>query len=75
MARATYTKVELIGLQLIYPYELGLEAWIDNVTLLPPAELPDIVLYLCQNPGQHTCEKLKACKSLDSEMLTIKSDQ
>lgn len=45
VARARYEKkLELVGLRTC-PYELGLEAWMDDVTLWPPVEFPDIVLF------------------------------
>lgn len=50
VARARYKKKqELVGLRTC-PYELGLEAWMDDVTLWSPVEFPDIVLYLWQTP-------------------------
>ena len=58
-------KLQLSGLATC-PYKLSLEAWIDDVTLWPPVEFPDIVLYLLQTPGKYTREKLKAYKSLEA---------
>ena len=58
-------KLQLIGLATC-PYKLSSEAWIDDVTLWPPVEFPDIVLYLLQTPGKYTREKLKAYKSLEA---------
>ena len=55
----------VVGLRTCH-YELGLEAWIDDVTLWPPVEFSDVVLYLLQTPGQYTREKLKAYKSLEA---------
>ena len=52
-------KLQLIGLATS-------EAWIDDVTLWPPVEFPEIVLYLLQTPGKYTQEKLKAYKSLEA---------
>ena len=43
-------KLQLVGLATC-PYKLSSEAWIDNVTLWPPVEFPDIVLYLLQTPS------------------------
>ena len=58
-------KLQLIGLGTC-PYKLSSEAWIDDVTLWPPVEFPEIVLYLLQTPGKYTQEKLKAYKSLEA---------
>ena len=58
-------KLQLIDLA-ICPYKLPSEAWIDDVTLWPPVEFPDIVVYLLQTPGKYTREKLKAYKSLEA---------
>ena len=66
VARAKYEKkLELVGLRTC-PYELDPVAWIDDVTLWPPVEFPDIVLYLLQSPGEYTREKLNAYKSLET---------
>ena len=66
VAKARYEKkMELVGLGSC-PYDLVPEAWTDDVTLWPPVEFPDIVLYLLQTPGQYTREKLKAYKSLET---------
>lgn len=48
------------------PYELPLEAWVDDITTWPPLEFPDIVLYLITTPGEFTRERLKAYKSLEA---------
>ena len=53
-------KLELVGLRTC-PYELDAAAWIDDVTLWPPVEFPDIVLYLLQTPGQYTRETCSGC--------------
>ena len=48
------------------PYELPLEAWVDDITTWPPLEFPDIVRYLITTPGEFTRERLKAYKSLEA---------
>lgn len=58
-------KLELVGLRTC-PYELDAAAWIDDVTLWPPVEFPDIVLYLLQTPGQYTHKKLEVYTSLEA---------
>ena len=66
-AKARYQKklLLLVGL-CTCPYELPQQAWVDDVTQWPRVEFPDIVLYLIDTPGEFTCEKLKAYKSLEA---------
>ena len=58
-------KLHLVALPTC-PYELPPGSWIDDVTLWPRVEFPDIVLYLIDTPGEFTREKLKAYKSLEA---------
>ena len=58
-------KLQLVGLTSC-PFELPLEAWVDDITTWPPLEFPDIVLYLITTPGEFTRERLKAYKSLEA---------
>ena len=48
------------------PYQLNAEAWIDDPSLWPEVEFPQIYMYLIDTPGEFTREKLKAYKSLEA---------
>ena len=48
------------------PYQLNAEAWIDDPSLWPEVEFPQIYIYLIDTPGEFTREKLKAYKSLEA---------
>ena len=54
------------NLELLDPYRLRSDAWIDDATLWPPLEFPNIYCYLIDTPGEFTREKLKAFKSLEA---------
>ena len=54
------------------PHQLNAEAWIDDPSLWPEVEFPQIIdcifcaqiyIYLIDTPGEFTAEKLKAYKS------------
>ena len=48
------------------PYNLSVELWIDDVSRWPPIEFPHVYTYLIDTPGEFTREKLKAFKSLQA---------
>ena len=54
------------SLELMDPYRLRSDAWIDDATLWPSPEFPNIYCYLIDTPGEFTREKLKAFKSLEA---------
>jgi len=47
------------NLELLDPYRLRSDAWIDDATLWSPFESPNIYCYLIDTPGEFTREKLK----------------
>ena len=62
VARAKYKKkLELVGLRTC-TYELDPVAWINNVTLWPLVEFPDIVLYLLKVHESTPARNLKPTK-------------
>ena len=48
------------------PYQLPADTWIDDPSLWPEVEFPNIYVYLIDTPGEYTREKLKAFKSLEA---------
>ena len=52
--------------EVLDPYNISIELWIDDVSRWPPIEFPHAYTYLIDTPGEFTREKLKAFKSLQA---------
>ena len=54
------------GVDILDPFEIPQESWIDNIHLWPPVEYGQLFNYLIDTPGPFTREKLKAYRSLEA---------
>ena len=52
--------------EVLDPYNISVELWINDVSRWPPIEFPHVYTYLIDTPGEFTREKLKAFKSLQA---------
>ena len=52
--------------EVLDPYNISVELWIDDVSRWPPIEFPHVYTYLIDTPGEFTREKLKAFNSLQA---------
>ena len=59
--------------EVLDPYNISVELWIDDVSRWPPIEFPHVYTYLIDTPGEFTREKLKAFKSLLHKVKSILS--
>ena len=53
-------------IEVLDPYNISVELWIDDVSRWPPIEFPHVYRYLIGTHGEFTREKLKAFKSLQA---------
>ena len=51
---------------LLDPYQVPENEWVDDVALWPPVEFGCIYSYLIERTGEFTKEKLKAYKTLEA---------
>jgi len=59
-------KLQIEGVSMPDPYELGDEVWSDDMSLWPDLQYGDIYNYLIESKGQYTATSLKAFKSLEA---------
>ena len=52
--------------EVLDPYNISVELWIDDVSRWPSIEFPHVYMHLIDTPGEFTREKLKAFKSLQA---------
>ena len=52
--------------EVLDPYNISVELWIDDVSRWSPVKFPHVYTYLIDTPGEFTREKLKAFKSLQA---------
>eukprot|EP00731_Ephydatia_muelleri_P026529 Em0018g629a len=61
--------------EVLDPYNISVELWIDDESRWPPIEFPHVYMHLIDTPGEFTREKLKAFKSLQAYNYYIRAEQ